>query len=283
MKTIDTLVEDIYSILFKLNNGQSIQADLEPYLDDTLEDIKRAILEWSNPQENRGGLRMSNIGRPARQLWFANRSTESTQESPHVQVKFLYGHVLEQLLLMLCKASGHTVTDEQKEVEVDGIVGHMDCKIDGEVVDVKTASPYSFKKFVDGSLPENDSFGYMEQLASYEEAEGTDNGGFLVIDKVSGEIALYQPDDLDKPLIKPLIAEKKQALVLDKPPEICYNPEPEGKSGNMVINKQCRYCPYKQECWADANDGQGLRMFKYHNGIKYFTHVEKEPKVEEIK
>jgi hypothetical protein len=40
----------------------------------------------------------------------------------------------------------------------------MDCIIDGEVVDVKTASGYGFRKFKDGTLPEEDTFGYMAQL-----------------------------------------------------------------------------------------------------------------------
>lgn len=54
---------------------------------------------------------------------------------------------------------------------------------------------------------------------------------------------------------------------------------PEGKSGNMRIAKQCTYCPYKNECWADANAGQGLLAYKYASGIKYFTRIAVAPKV----
>ena len=53
----------------------------------------------------------------------------------------------------------------------------MDCTIDGEVVDIKTASGFAFKKFKDGTLAEQDAFGYLPQLAGYEEAEGTKKGG----------------------------------------------------------------------------------------------------------
>ena len=52
----------------------------------------------------------------------------------------------------------------------------MDCKIDGEVVDVKSASAMSFKKFKNGTLYEDDPFGYIAQLAGYEHNEGTNNG-----------------------------------------------------------------------------------------------------------
>ncbi len=40
--------------------------------------------------------------------------------------------------------AGHEVTDEQKEVELEGLKGHIDCKINGRVVDIKTASGFSF-------------------------------------------------------------------------------------------------------------------------------------------
>ena len=183
---------------------------------------------------------------------------------------------------MLVRMAGHKVTDEQKEVTVDGIVGHMDCKINGEVVDVKTASRFAFNKFKDGRLSQDDPFGYLGQLAGYEAAEGTDNGGFLVLNKESGELCMYVPDDLDKPNIKTSISQLLPALELDVPPELCYTPIPDGKKGNMKLPKGCSWCKYKHECYKDANDGQGLRTFKYSNGLAYLTEVVVEPKVEEL-
>ncbi len=74
-------------------------------------------------------------------------------------MRFLYGHLIEEMVLALTKLSGHSVTDEQKQAEVEGIKGSMDCKIDGVLTDVKSASPYGFKKFKDGSLIDDDPFG----------------------------------------------------------------------------------------------------------------------------
>ena len=37
---------------------------------------------------------------------------------PHDQIRFLYGHILEDIVLFLCYASGHEVTEQQKEVIV---------------------------------------------------------------------------------------------------------------------------------------------------------------------
>jgi hypothetical protein len=158
----------------------------------------------------------------------------------------------------------------------------MDCKIDGQVVDVKTASKFSFNKFKDGSLVNNDPFGYLAQLSGYETAEQTKEGGFLVINKESGELCLFRPDDLEKPNVKEKIKKVKAAIAIDTPPERCYAPIPEGKKGNMKLPSGCAYCPYKFECYSDSNDGDGLRAFKYSNGPVYFTEVAVEPRVEEI-
>jgi hypothetical protein len=284
MKTLDTLIQDIYSSLEGLSTGEALNIS-EEELDLTLSRMKESILAWSKPREvdNSFRLRMSNIGRPLRQLWYESQSSSD----PHVvsgstQIKFLYGHILEEIVLMLVRMAGHKVTSEQKEIDVDGIKGHMDCKINGEVVDVKTASKFSFNKFKDGSLVNNDPFGYLAQLSGYETAEETNAGGFLVINKESGELCLFRPDDLEKPNVKEKIAKVKAAISVDTPPDRCYAPIPEGKKGNMKLPSGCAYCPYKFECYSDANDGEGLRAFKYSNGPVYFTEVAVEPRVEEI-
>jgi hypothetical protein len=284
MKTLDTLIQDIYSSLEGLSSGEALNIS-EEELDLTLSRMKESILAWSKPREveNSFRLRMSNIGRPLRQLWYESKNTSD----PHVvsgstQIKFLYGHILEEIVLMLVRMAGHEVTSEQKEVNVSGITGHMDCKIDGQVVDVKTASKFSFNKFKDGSLVNNDPFGYLAQLSGYETAEQTKEGGFLVINKESGELCLFRPDDLEKPNVKEKIKKVKAAIAVDTPPERCYAPIPEGKKGNMKLPSGCAYCPYKFECYSDANDGDGLRAFKYSNGPVYFTEVAVEPRVEEI-
>ena len=284
MKTLDTLIQDIYSSLEGLSSGEALNIS-EEELDLTLSRMKESILAWSKPREveNSFRLRMSNIGRPLRQLWYESKNTSD----PHVvsgstQIKFLYGHILEEIVLMLVRMSGHKVTSEQKEVNVSGITGHMDCKIDGQVVDVKTASKFSFNKFKDGSLVNNDPFGYLAQLSGYETAEQTKEGGFLVINKESGELCLFRPDDLEKPNVKEKIEKVKAAIAVDTPPDRCYAPIPEGKKGNMKLPSGCAYCPYKFECYSDANDGDGLRAFRYSNGPVYFTEVAVEPRVEEI-
>ena len=282
-KTLDTLVEDINNVLTGISSG--IKPDVkEEQIDKFLENTKLALLDWLEPYKSSGkGLRMSIIGRPARQLWYDNRVDKKQEiHDPSTQLKFLYGHMLEHLLLFLVEVSGHVVTDQQKKIVVEGVTGHMDCKIDGEVVDVKSASPMSFKKFKTGSLYDNDPFGYVAQLSGYEHNEGTTNGGLFAVDKSSGEIALFRPDELMKPNAAELIKSLKEKIKSEEPPEKCYQPIPHDKTGNYKLPVGCVYCSHKFTCHKDTNEGRGLRVFKYANSNVYMTTVENTPRVEEI-
>ena len=282
-KKLENIVPDIYKALAPLAKGNGLELS-DQMVDEFGEDMKEALRGWAKKQpKTKDALRMSNIGKPARQLWYNkhSKSTKKDLESSLV-IKFLYGHLLEALVVFFVKLSGHEITDQQKEVNVSGIKGHMDCKIDGEVVDIKSTSGFAFNKFRNGTLPEQDSFGYMAQLAGYEEAEGTDKGGFLAINKETGELWMFRPDEFDKPNIKSKIKGLKASLKKLEPPELCYQPIAEGVKGNFKLPKECNWCEYKMECHSDSNKGKGLRVFDYAKGPSFFTEVMVEPKVKEI-
>ena len=178
--------------------------------------------------------------------------------------------------------SGHKIEDQQKKVEIDGVTGHIDSKIDGEICDVKSASSFGFKKFKSGELLGDDPFGYHAQIAGYEQAEGTKKGAFLVIDKVSGDICLYQPDDLAKPNASHLIKTLRDTLEKKEPPEEKCYPLSNTKAGNKELPIGCQFCNHKFECYKDSNKGKGLRIFKYASKNVYLAEVNKQPNVDEI-
>ena len=220
MSQLDTLVPDIKKLLQDLTEGKQLVIPPEE-LDRTMANLRESLVHWGTPQDRSGfRLRMSNLGKPLRQLWYeAHSETPRSPPAAWTQLKFLYGHMLEQIVLMFVRLAGHNVEQEQLEVDVDGIKGHLDSVIDGEVVDVKTASQFAFRKFTNGTLVDDDPFGYLAQLSGYEEALGSEKGGFLVINKESGEICLDRPDDLDKVNVPERINLIREALKLDTPPE----------------------------------------------------------------
>jgi hypothetical protein len=261
---------------------------IEQVINDFGENVKQILRNNITEHEfDRRKLRMSNIGKKDRQLWYAYNGVEGEKLMPHTRIKFLYGHLIEEMVLALTKLAGHDVTDEQKQVEVDGIKGSMDCKIDGVLTDVKSSSPYGFKKFKDGSLIDNDPFGYVEQIKGYAHAEGETKFGWLVMDKTNGHLTYLKYDMEDESQwywsklnffssperIKNIKAVVKQP----NPPKKCYGHIPDGKSGNMKLGTGCSYCSYKYTCWEG-----GLRTFIYSNGPRYLTFVAREPDVLEV-
>ena len=283
MKTIDTLVKDIYD-LFSLDPIKMDEKEVDKHIDTFGEMLKVHIKEFMYEEPHtRRNLRLSSIGKPDRQLWYdVNSKKEIADLTPSTRIKFLYGYILEELLLLCSSIAGHKVTDQQKEVNVEGVSGHQDSMIDDVLVDCKSASGYSFKKFKQNTLLEDDPFGYIAQISAYAEANEVNQAAFLVIDKSSGEICLTPVHKMEMINAKERVKHLKGMVSNDRVPDRCYDPLTDGESGNLKLPIGCVYCGHKRECWSDCNQGKGLRAFKYSRGLSYLTKVVKEPKVEEV-
>lgn len=275
------LVEDIYRVV---SEGAEVSEEQANEFGKQLADlIANRLRERKEGSRKEFTLRMSNIGKGARQLWYESRFEPNEKIAPHTLVKFMFGDIIESLVLFLAGVAGHRVTSQQAEVGVAGIKGHIDADIDGVTVDVKSASTFAFRKFENGTLADDDPFGYMDQMAGYCTARNTD-GAFIAVDKQNGHIA-YLPvykEDLDGICIEDRIEYLKKAVASDVEPERCYQDEPDGQSGNRKLGVNCSYCPFKERCWADSNGGLGLRTFLYSNGPRFLTNVAREPNVPEV-
>lgn len=280
---LETLVADIYQ-LFDPNKTHEPSED---NLNEVAENLKQILRTRLAQRENlKDPLRFSNLGRPDRQLWYLANGAPQEDLSPKTYFKFLIGDLLEGVLLFLTKEAGHTVERQQEEIEVDGIFGHIDAIIDGTVVDVKTASPFGFKKFKEGTIVFDDPFGYIQQLSGYADTLTPGQpAAFLAYDKVGGDVCLSTVSSSiiaeNKP--KERIAHLREIVEAPEPPPRCYEDVPDGASGNMKLATGCSYCAFKDKCWEDANNGQGLRTFIYSTGPRYLTVVKKEPNVYEAK
>ena len=283
MKQIETLVDDIYN-LFSLDPIDMNEEEVDEHINTFGEMLKVHIKDflYDKPRD-RGNLRLSEIGKPDRQLWYdVNKPLVDGELKPSTRIKFLYGYILEELLLLCASVAGHKVTDQQKEVSVEGVKGHQDSMIDGVLVDCKSASGPGFDKFKYNRVAEDDPFGYIAQISAYAEANGVDRAAFLAINKSTGEICLSQVHKMEMINAKNRIQHLKGLVQKTNLPDRCYSDVPDGKSGNYKLAVGCIYCGHKQECWSDANNGMGLRVFKYAKGSRYLTRVSKQPEVEEV-
>lgn len=278
MKKLETLPDDIYA-LFNPDNTHECN---EEYLEDLCSNLKELLRARLRRQETaRTPLRFSSLGKPDRQLWYEAHPIEGGKEpmTPKTYFKFLYGDVIEQLVLYLTKEAGHSVEQEQGEVEVDGVFGHIDAIIDGVVVDVKSASPYGYQKFKTRSVEQDDPFGYVAQLAGYSNVLTPGiAAAWVAMDKVSGDICVsplsattirhYPPEEQ--------IKHQKEIISLEEPPKRCHEPIADGKSGNYKLPSACSYCAHKFRCHPN------LRTFLYSNGPRFLTQVSRVPDVPEV-
>lgn len=250
-KTIDTLVDDIYELV---NTGKK-KPDQEALfaLGSTVMDAVRRQL-WMATSDMPGRLRMSNIGKPcSRSLWYDVNGDDKVESfSPETRLKFMIGDIVEALVIYLAKEAGHSVTEQQAEIEMEGIKGHIDCVIDDELVDIKSASSFAMKKFKNGTLPDDDPFGYISQISGYGNALGKKRGTFLAFDKSSGELATYTHSQLENTEIK--IKEVKAAVALPEPPDRCFETVKDRQTGRQKLGVNCSYCSHKHTCWAGELD-----------------------------
>tara|TARA_R110002153_G_scaffold21814_2_gene72349 strand:+ start:2666 stop:3550 length:885 start_codon:yes stop_codon:yes gene_type:complete len=283
MKTIDTLVHDIEQTIFGFNGWDKALGDFMANNIATM-----AEQRFAKPQEPRGYLSLSGLGTQCeRKLWYKINKTNTAEPlTASTLLKFFYGDMIEELVLTLAGVSGHNVTGMQDRMDVHGIKGHRDAVIDGMTIDVKSASPFSFKKFKEGNLREEDPFGYISQLSSYVYAAKDDplvtnktQGGFLVIDKVNGSICLDIYDFSEEMKEKEAEVEHLKRMVSqEEPPERSFEPVPQSNKnpdGNKKLGFACFYCDFKKECYPN------LRKFIYSDKPLFLTDVVKKPMVAE--
>lgn len=289
IKTIDTLVEDIYNLI---KNGTEDNETFREAKNQWLQEMDKLItrrLVSEKSLDRAPALRVSVLGACDRKIYYdihQENFPEPEKLEPHTLIKFLYGDLIEELILLFARLTGHKVEREQEEVDINGVKGHIDAIIDDVLVDVKSASAYSFRKFEDHSLEQNDPFGYMSQLSGYNFALKDDvvGAGFLAVNKELGKIALMQvPTSVLESYDVPARVEYlREVIAKDSPPDRCYEDEDMGKSGNRKLGVNCSYCKWKTTCWSDANNGKGLRTFIYSTGPVFLTKVSKIPNVIEV-
>lgn len=292
MKQIDTLVKDIEDVL--LNGAKDVPDEKIKGFGQLVADT---MFRRINEAKREFTLRLSNVGGPCvRKLWLDKHRPEGKEPlRASAKLKFLYGDLIELLILFLADLAGHDVRDQQKERTLHGIKGHSDATIDGRIIDAKSASSFSFKKFKSGLKREEDAFGYLPQIGGYHRSAQDDDGvtdkekaSFLVVDKQHGHITLdtheFKHDEIDWEKS----VSDRVAIVNDPDniPDRAFEPVEDGythkdtkqfiPNGNMKLGTNCSYCDQKFNCH------ENIRIFLDSRGPRYYTNIKKEPRIKEI-
>jgi hypothetical protein len=192
--------------------------------------------------------------------------------------RFMFGDLVESVVVLIMEQADVEIIDKQKSVELEiagqKITGTLDLIVRDEtgtdkVWDVKSASEWAFKFKYTGyggydKIKEDDPFGYVMQGHLYGEATGLPFGGWIVVNKSSGEIAMVEAPEWQEEDRKAYMkdAERRVKRLIDPSNEFVkpYKSEFETyklkgehiRTGNKTLHKICSMCGYRSHCWGNA-------------------------------
>ena len=246
-----------------------------------------AVLDFANSceeavskqlnKERRYKIRMSGLGRPVCQQLLEKKGIQQEIQY-NMLFRFLFGDIVEAIAVLVLEQAGVDIIDKQKAVSlnIDGtdVSGTLDLIIRDEfgqdkVWDIKSASEWAYKFKYTGyggyeKIKEDDPFGYIMQGHLYGEATGLPFGGWIVINKSSGEVAVVEAPDWQANDRKEYMADAKERIKIltdesleFKVPfkdifEVYKQDGQEVRTGNKLLPRPCNMCGYKAHCWKDA-------------------------------
>ena len=284
--TLDTLLIKLQTMLQRAVDSPIALADptIEAFGEACKTSIRKQFIEDRNDERFR--IRMSNIGKPLCQLQMEMGKAKREKPTYNQRVQNTFGDMLEALVVLLIKGSGLEVQSEQEKVSLDiggiNLEGTYDIELEDAIWDIKSVSPYSWETKFGPSrsfrdIAKDDPFGYVSQGVLYGTAAGKVFGGWISINKATGELNVVRAPLYDEYFVSKTLSDvdgKIRALTSCAPFTRQYTDIEETfrrkTTGNRVLGITCSYCPYKQACWgkmdykpAVASDAQNPKWYYY--------------------
>jgi len=228
--------------------------------------------QFSKQRNEPEKLRMSGLGKPVCQQQLGLQQLPK-QSSYNNIMRFLFGDLIEAVAMLVMKASGIKIIAEQKPCELvlngEKIKGTLDVILDedgeNKVWDIKSASPYAFDyKFKRGyeAIKDDDAFGYIMQGHLYGEANDIPFGGWIVVNKSTGEWAVVHAPEDQMEERKQIIQQANDTVkaIRTQKFKVPFKAEWETykdkgeviRTRNKLMPKMCTFCDYKSHCWKNA-------------------------------
>lgn len=281
----------IHSFLDQVSNGENEPVP-EELIEAAGEEFKQALRKQFTPRDPEFRIRMSNIGRPLCQLQMDKAGTPKPRMPYNHVMRMLIGDSTEVLVRLVMKMAGVNVTSDGDKVTLDvagtTIKGDSDIDIDNRVYDIKSSSPWGFaNKWELGyqAVAEKDTFGYVGQLLGYADAQDKELGGWVVVDKSAGTVAVVDMEANEDELARLRKDRENVVVTLEndypfmrqfEPVEETYYGKP---TGAVLVPDECKFCDFHRACWPEAEQHAPPKS-KAKNPVKkwYVKHPDmKEP------
>ena len=264
---------EVQDFLVKMGRGEIDSSRFDDLVEQFGEDCKESLRKQMSRRDGYR-IRMSGLGRPLCQQTLEKEGNKQDLGYNDV-MRFLFGDLVEAASVFIMKAAGVKVvsTQESCELELAGekIKGTLDLVMDdGEekVWDIKSTSPWSFDNKFSGRggydvIKEDDPFGYIMQGYLYAQSQGKPFGGWIAINKSSGEwdfVAAPEDQEEDRDAYLAEAARRVQSILSDAPAKVPFKSVPEAytlkgekiETGNRLMPKPCTFCSFKDKCWKSA-------------------------------
>ncbi len=259
------------------------------YLEEYMTNVQDRI---SKSQVHDFTLRMSNLGRPLCQLQHGKRGTPAVRWNEYqLMYTFMVGDMAELWLILVMQSAGIPIQGYNIPVKYkfgdEEISGTADIMIDDKIWDIKTMSAGSFAKYTNfggfDQVQNDDPFGYVAQGFAYAAGLGKPFGGWIIMNKNTGDIAIsevpityakHQAESIkaSTKLITKVMA-TKDTDPIDKQFEAeaeFFNKKP---TGNKVLAKTCSMCDFKTACWPDAVQRASIMSAAKSPPMVWYTEV----------
>ena len=265
---MNSLIESQFRMTMdKLSNYEDISVpELEQYIEEAGEQLKAALRKQTTRESEDFRLRCSNVGRPECQL-ISEKEGKPREKMPYNHIfRMMYGDCTEILVEFLAKVAGINITGGKSEAHLDignvEIKGEDDIEIDGKVFDTKSSSPWAYEnKWTGGwdDLSKDDAFGYTAQLLAYSKGTGKPMGGWIVVNKSTGELKVVEANPtpaqikkLDQQItttVTNVSADNAKLVKGFEPSTEYFRRVP---TGSKRLHTTCTFCSYKMQCWPNA-------------------------------
>ena len=260
------LQQQLEMTLDKLSNDEfdGLTID-EAWIDEAAEEFKAALRKQLTPQERDFRLRMSNVGKPLCQLQHGAMGSEKKRKDYNFKIQMLIGDAVECITNVMLKIAGANITGGKNQVELKigktVVKGEDDIEIDHKVYDVKSCSPWAFDNKWDkgySGLKQSDDFGYVGQLTGYAQAQNKELGGWIVVNKSNGRIAVVDAEvsETEKQMNLLKMEHNVDQVTTGAPLDRQFAPIPDtfrGKpTGLKRLTKSCEWCDFIKPCYPKA-------------------------------
>lgn len=246
------------------NEGADLHVD-DQWIEDAGEFFKDTLRRQFGRVQEAPRLRASNIGRPKCQLQMAMAGQPEVRKPYNHIIRMIHGDIIESVMEVILRIAKVNITGGKNRVELavsnTVIKGEDDIEINDKTYDIKSCSPWAYnQKWSKGynGLKADDSFGYIGQLYTYSTARNKDAGGWIVVDKSSGEVSVVEAemDHAEKVRVKDMITDTVKAIEEDRTFERCFDLEEDKfarkPTGMKRLCSACSFCDFAKACWPTA-------------------------------